>query len=79
MKHGLSNLELPVSVMSASESFARFVQSIVFNAEHFRTIYNKELGAFRKENRIRSRSHPVPELETDDEFVELPFWFWQKT
>lgn len=77
-KHGLANLELPVSVLATSEAFARFFERLVFDASRFLQIYNEELQAFRRVNRIRSRSHPVPELESDDGYIELPFWIWTK-
>ena len=77
-KHGLSNLELPVSLLSTTRSFAKFVEYLVCGASHFREIYNASLFEFRKANRIRSRSHPVPELESREEFEEVPFWVWTR-
>ena len=75
-KRGLNTLELPVSVLSTSQSFARFFQFVISDAERFRLAHNEELREFRNVNRIRSRSHPVPELESDGEYVEIPFWVW---
>ena len=75
-KHGLKSLELPISVMSTSESFAMFVLRLVTDAARFNEVHNEALGEYRKANRIRSRSHPVPELETDGRLSEIPFWIW---
>lgn len=75
-KFGLRTVELPVSHMSTSESFAMFVQRLATDASRFIEIYNQSLGEYRKSNRVRSRSHPVPELETDGSFKEIPFWIW---
>jgi hypothetical protein len=36
------------------------------------------LFAYRKTNRIRSQSHPVPELATRDGWIEAPFWIWRE-
>ena len=74
--HGLKTLELPVGVLSTSKSFAMFVQRLVHEAERFLEIHNAALQQYRTANRIRSRSHPVPELETDGQYVEVPFWIW---
>jgi len=75
-KHGLNTLELPVSVMSKSESFAMFVDRLATSAKCFVEVHNKALQEYRKVNRIRSRSHPVPELKNDGQFCEIPFWIW---
>ena len=75
-KHDLRNLELPVSHVSTSQSFSMFVELIVLQAKRFAEIYNASLIEYRRANRIRSRSHPVPELETDGRWQEIPFWVW---
>ena len=75
-KHGLNTLELPISVMSTSKSFAMFVQRLASEAGRFVEIHNEALQQYRSVNRIRSRSHPVPELETDGQYTEIPFWIW---
>ena len=78
VQHGLKNLELPISWLCQSESFAEFLAEIIDQASSFREIYNQSLQEHRQENRIRSRSHPVPELEESDDYCELPFWFWSQ-
>ncbi len=75
-KHGINNLELPVSLMSTSQSFAMFVERIVLDAKRFVEIHNDALAEYRHVHRIRSRSHPVPELESDGQWHEVPFWIW---
>lgn len=75
-KHGLQTLELPVGVLASSRSFAMFVQRLVNESKRFLEIYNDALRDYRNVNRIRSRSHPVPELEQDGRFCEVPFWIW---
>ena len=75
-KHGLNTLELPIGAMSTSKSFAMFVQRLVCDADRFVEVHNESLQQYRIVNRIRSRSHPVPELEIDGKFTEIPFWIW---
>ena len=77
-KHGIGNLELPVSHLSASKSFAMFVDLIATEPLRFLEIYNQSLDEYRNTHRIRSRSHPVPELESDGRWHEIPFWVWGK-
>ena len=76
VQKGVSNLELPISLMATSQSFAMFVEKIALEAGRFREIHNAALHDYRVTNRIRSRSHPVPELDANDGFIEVPFWFW---
>jgi len=76
LNEGLQNLELPVSRMSASHSFAMFVERIVVESKRFADVYNNCLAEYRRVHRIRSRSHPVPELEADGPWQEIPFWIW---
>ena len=75
-KLGLENLELPVSQMAGFTSFAKFAELIFKDSRRFVEVYNEKLIQYRALHRIRSRSHPVPELVCDREWVELPFWIW---
>jgi hypothetical protein len=78
-KHGIENLELPVGRMATTESFAMFFERIAVEAPRFVEIYNRAIVDYRRVHRIRSRSHPVPELETDGRLQEVPFWVWTKS
>jgi hypothetical protein len=44
----------------------------------FREIYNGAVADYRRSHKVRSRTHPVPDLETDDEWNEAPFWMWRR-
>jgi hypothetical protein len=33
--------------------------------------------AYRQQHRVRSRTHPVPELRAADGWIEAPFWVWR--
>jgi hypothetical protein len=74
---GLSNLEVPLSEICGTESFCWFASAILNRLPRFWEIYNTVLGEFRRVNRIRSQSHPVPALVEDDGWFEAPFWVWR--
>jgi hypothetical protein len=74
---GLQTLELPLSWIADSDSFAVFAMHVLANRARFREIHNSSLIEYRKLYKIRSHSHPVPELAIQDQWVETPFWVWQ--
>lgn len=67
---GCDNRELPVSILSQTDSFRRFVRHIADDADCFRNAYNISVHQYRRTYSLRSRSHPVPDLAKH----ELPFW-----
>jgi hypothetical protein len=69
---GCVNREVTVSAMSQSDSFQRFIQEIFENADRFRNTYNLAVMQYRTRYRLRSHSHPVPNLAEN----ELPFWVY---
>lgn len=73
---GLRSLELPVSLIAKSQSFAEFFAAIVSEARRMAEIYNGSVREYRRLHHIRSRSHPVPELSDDGRWCEVPFWVW---
>ncbi len=73
---GLETLELPLSHVCRTESFALFVLLIVQDATRFRQIYNQSLNDYRVAHGIRSTAHPVPQLGADDQWIETPFWIY---
>jgi hypothetical protein len=75
--HGMGNCEATVSCISQSEEFLIFVRHLAANAAQFRESHNRRLTEYRSANRIRSRSHPVPELAMNGDWCELPFWVWR--
>ena len=73
---GLSNLEVPLSRVCETEVFLWFAAAILTRLPKFWAAYNSVLGEFRSVNRIRSQTHPVPQLAEDDGWYEAPFWVW---
>lgn len=70
---GLAWIDLPVSIMCQSESFATFVADAILQAERFGECYNVALADYRTEHRIRNAAQPLPNLTAG----ELPFWLFR--
>ncbi|MEE2706803.1 MAG: hypothetical protein VX988_07110 [Planctomycetota bacterium] len=75
---GLTTLELPQSYVCQMESFYWFTAHLLAHLPRFWDIYNSAVQDFRCENRIRSTAHPVPDLAMDGEWLEAPFWLWDR-
>ncbi|WP_146115578.1 MULTISPECIES: hypothetical protein [Pirellulaceae] len=75
---GLQILDVPLSKLCQTEWFCRIMGFVFTNAKHYREIYNQSVQVYRNVHKIRSASHPVPDLEMDDNWVEVPFWVWTK-
>jgi hypothetical protein len=73
---GLTTLELPQSRVCTLESFAWFAAHLFAEAERFRAVHNQALRRYRRQYHIRSANHPVPELSSDENGIEMPFWLW---
>lgn len=73
---GQQTLELPLSRVCQTPCFARFTLHLLANLPRLNQVYNDSLASYRQVNRIRSRRHPVPDLEVDGEWREAPFWIW---
>lgn len=76
---GLSTLEIPLSRICETRSFRRFVVHVCHDLPQLLSIYNEALFEYRRVNHVRSRSHPVPELEqAADGWREAPLWVWDR-
>ena len=77
---GLRTLELPLSTVCNSASFRRFALHLLIDAPRLRDVYNSALAEYRRVNRLRSHSHPVPDLasvgDAGGDWHETPFWIW---
>lgn len=78
---GLKTLEVPLGQLCETASFRHFVSALLNDHSRFRELFNRSLGEFRRIHRIRSRSHPVPDLEVRSAaegppWTEAPFWIW---
>ena len=73
---GQDTWEVPLSVVCDSRPFAWFTAHLLANAPSLHEVYNSSLTEYREINRVRSRSHPVPDLAVDEPWLEVPFWLW---
>jgi len=74
---GCHNLEVPVSAICRTETFAWFAGHILSDLPRFHATYNATVRAYRQRNRVRSRNHPVPDLADEFDWLEVPFWGWR--
>ena len=58
-----ANIELAVRHMSRTEVFRRFAKHIVEDLPAFHESYNGAIREYRRVNRVRSRTHPAPDLQ----------------
>ncbi|MGD0517592.1 MAG: hypothetical protein ABSA26_08665, partial [Thermoguttaceae bacterium] len=75
---GLTTLEIPQSRVCELESFHWFVAHLLVRLDKFSAVYNEAVREYRRLYRIRSASHPVPDLAADGQWLEAPFWIWSK-
>ncbi|MFO0935716.1 MAG: hypothetical protein U0798_04260 [Gemmataceae bacterium] len=61
---------LPISRLCKMQSFRRFAGSILADLPRFAEAYNGAIREYRRHAKLRSRTHPVPELAPG----EAPFW-----
>lgn len=73
---GVTNLELPLSQLAQTTAFRSFSLSLLADLPRFAASYNAALAAYRRQNRIRSKAHPAPDLETQGGWLEAPLWIW---
>lgn len=75
-EHGLRTLEVPLSAVCDTPSFARFALALLCDLPRLRETYNAALADYRRINGVRSEAHPVPQLTQDGHSLEAPFWIW---
>ncbi|MEW4487220.1 hypothetical protein AB1L42_04015 [Thalassoglobus sp. JC818] len=73
---GLGNLELPLSELCQTDCFLKFAAHLIENAEAFHSAYNQIVTDYRRIHGIRNDRHPVPNLESGADGLELPLWYW---
>ena len=73
---GLKTWEVPLSDICDTAVFGRFARHLIKHSYELLVHYNTGLSEYRQTNKIRSKSHPVPDLEHSLERHELPFWIW---
>ena len=73
---GIGNrlLEIPLSALCRLPEVIRFFSDILSRPRKFHECYNQVLSQFRKDHSIRNDANPFPNLHTDTDGFELPFW-----
>ncbi len=66
--------EVAVSLLSGCQTFKRFAWHLLSDGAHFVAIYNKHLGLYRARYKVRTSAQPFPDLTSDADRQELPFW-----
>jgi hypothetical protein len=75
---GVANLEVPLSDVCETASFRTFASAILCDPIRFAEVHNLALHEYRRVNRLRSRTHPVPDLAVEAGWIEMPFWIWSR-
>lgn len=72
MEHrwGIRNVEIRTSTIGRSSMFHHFVKHLMTDQDRFCEVHNAAVRAYRRDHGLRSRTHPVPELQDG----EAPFW-----
>jgi hypothetical protein len=73
---GLRTLELPLGVLCRTPVFCEFVLMILAELPRFQRCYNDAAQCYRRAHHIRSSSHPVPDLNEEDDWFEAPLWIY---
>ncbi|HUY92701.1 MAG TPA: hypothetical protein VMV10_28430 [Pirellulales bacterium] len=73
---GLETLELPQSQVCRLGAFHWFVAHLLAQLPRFQEIHNDALAEYRRQYRLRSANHPVPDLAAERDWLEAPFWLW---
>jgi hypothetical protein len=73
---GLQTLELPLSVVCRTRSFAAFLIGLIGELPRLHDCYNESVKQYRAAHGIRSHAHPVPLLGEQDDWLEAPLWLY---
>ena len=70
------SLEIPQSLVCQTAPFRWFAAALLKSADEFRIAHNEALAEYRQVQRLRNHAQPVPNLATDEGWIEAPFWIW---
>lgn len=73
----VDNLEVSLSDLVSTRTFARFSIQLLSDLERFQQVYNEQCESYRQAHKIRNRAHPVPNLEQIDGWFEAPLWIYR--
>lgn len=73
---GLQTLELPQSELCRLPAFHWFAAHLLAHLPRLWEIHNAALAEYRAVHHLRSKSHPVPDLASEGDWLEAPLWMW---
>jgi hypothetical protein len=73
---GGATLEIPQSHVCDLPVFHWFACHLLARLPRLWDVYNRSVADYRRANHVRSTAHPVPNLTSDDDWLEAPFWIW---
>lgn len=76
---GLRNLEIPMGTVCETKAWSLFAAHCIENFDHLHEQYNRCLSEYRHAYHVKNPGQPVPPLAKNQDWVELPFWFYRKT
>jgi hypothetical protein len=74
---GRQPLEVPLSRVCQTESFAWFAIHLLRDLPRFHADYNAAVRGYRQRHGLRSPMHPAPDLAQEGPWLEAPFWAWR--
>ncbi len=75
---GIRPLEVPLSAVCRTPSFAKFASTLMRELPDFHQKYNDSIAGYRERHGLKSKNHPVPDLGRDQGRYEAPFWAWRR-
>lgn len=75
---GAATLEIPQSQVCSLPAFRWFTSHLLARLPRLWEQYNRSVADYRRANHVRSSAHPVPDLTIDGEWLEAPFWIWDR-
>jgi hypothetical protein len=74
---GIQNSEVRMSQLCERSAFGEFVFRCLSESTKLIDAYNRSRDEFRQRRKIRNAAQPVPELQSQAGWVELPFWMYR--
>lgn len=74
---GIHINDVRISTLCDFTTFYAFLHHILSELPRFQHDHNTALAEYRQNNQISSASRPVPDLTTQEEWWEAPFWVWR--
>jgi hypothetical protein len=74
---GVENSEVRMSQLCERTAFGEFVFRCLSESTKLIDAYNTSRDEFRRRRKIRNAAQPVPELQSQSDWLEMPFWIYR--